>query len=98
MNKYPLCEQLGVLNVIYPSDLEAILRKATVVYGSVMTKKDEYEWSQSNLSSDTHTALLIGIKPVKEKTLAEKISDILSDTSLSSPVALIEIKKIIEAE
>lgn len=107
-NRYPLCHSLGLKaeyhagkahNWIMASDLEAILQKSTLVYGIDIPMA---HWSTNHQVNDTHTALLIGIKPNKEKTLAEKISETIekyfeSNLSAGTP-ALLEIKKLIEEE
>lgn len=108
-NEHPLCKQLG-LNIfycnsetpgwIYADKLEAILQKAVVVYGSkgVPHNDDKWIFSEDQATEDTHQALLINIKPIKEKTTLEKISEVLEkfrETNNNLYLAD-EIKKLIE--
>lgn len=88
MTKYPLCEELGLTietRYILAADLERILSQAPVVWG----QKNKYgvtEWGQYNDEQmetegpspfDTHTARLIGIKPIVKDTAESLMRDYL---------------------
>ena len=109
--KYPLCKSLGLdiykinpTDFICASDLESILKKATVVYLNEIKDSETINYTNNPNTifgaSCTHTALLIGIKEIKEKTTLEKIDDVVNDclNGISRKTdAIIEIKKLIEA-
>lgn len=102
---YPLIKELGLQTflkllpdhyLVDADELEAILQKATVVYGQKniwLTK--EYV---TNPKTHTHTALLINVKPIKQKTTLEKISDLLDNGLSPAQYKLSEIKKLIEEQ
>lgn len=72
MSEYPLIKKLGLdyEETCYPDfgiKLERLLQNATVVYGSIVKHKDEYEWAQDFKEGDTHKALLLAIEPIEQK-------------------------------
>lgn len=63
-------------------ELERLLQSAQVVYGTkYKNTPDESEWATHQLSQDTHSALLIGITPIKKKTKAEAALELLQEMS-----------------
>lgn len=65
--------------VVFANKLESILQSAQVVYGTkYKNTPDESEWATHQLSQDTHSALLVGITPIKKKTKAEEAMELLS--------------------
>lgn len=64
--------QIGNPQVIYKRDLEDVLEKLTVVYGSPDTPRDELAWSNQQLDCDTHTARLLGVTEIKRESVKTK--------------------------
>ena len=102
MSKYPLIKELGLQAFLQPlpdhylvdaAELEAILQKAAVVYGNVNSYATA--WTKGAIMGDTHSALLINIKQIKDKTTLEIVYDIV-DQSTDQRDALRKIKKLIE--
>lgn len=86
MSKFPMIEKIGLsvfgMDVIKAEDLESILQSAQVVYGHV--KQDMPHWwgpRENGQFDDTHTALVIGITPLKKKTKAEAALELLQEMS-----------------
>jgi hypothetical protein len=93
MKKYPLIESLDLevkhapisrLNFVDADQLENILSEGVKVYGD---ESESAVWDKFNGEFDTHTALLINIKPtekpVTKKEIIEKLEDLLT---LNQPV------------
>ena len=81
MSDYPLIKKLGLdyEETCYPDfgiKLERLLQNATVVYGSIVKHKDEYEWAQDLTKGDTHKALLLAIEPIEQKKVTITRADL----------------------
>lgn len=81
MSDYPLIKKLGLdyEETCYPGfgvKLERLLQNATVVYGSIVKHKDEYEWAQDLTEGDTHKALLLAIEPIEQKKVTITRADL----------------------
>ena len=86
MSDFPNIEKLGLsiaewgdgdkTSVVLAHELESLLQSAQVVYGHGNDKKPL--WDHEQTSSDTHSALLIAITPIKKKTKAEAALELLS--------------------
>lgn len=55
--------------------INKLLREGVEVYG----QPGSMLWSDNNLHTHTHKALLINIQPIKQKTREEKLEDALKD-------------------
>ena len=87
--------------VINAEDLERILQSAQVVYGHVKQGKPNYWGPRENGQfDDTHTALIVGITPIKKKTKAEaaleSLGKLANDPAYYSSLGAAEAKKILE--
>lgn len=91
---------------IAASRVAKILRDAPVVLAqefkeSGLTDEHGYGWcaweKSTRWTGETHTALLVGIKPIVPKTIEQKILEILADHSKSSAQALADIRYIVES-
>lgn len=88
------------------SQVLKLLRDAPVVLAqefkeSGLTDEHGYGWcaweKSTRWTGETHTALLVGIKPIVPKTIEQKILEILADHSKSSAQALADIRYIVES-
>lgn len=88
MSKYPLIEKMGLKvakvdagevhwhEAVNATDLQAVLEKATVVYGSdemKVSKENYHGWYNEEVKGDTHKALLICVEPIKKEPAKIKI-------------------------
>ena len=92
MSKYPLTEGLGLFvqtgslvihggsggpkDYIRADDLERLLEKGARIIGH----KSEYGWvwgEPHSRAKNTHTALLIGIKPIQKDTAEQILKDLI---------------------
>ena len=83
MSEYPLISKLplyvldkGGIDYVHAEDLEQLLQNATVVHGSIVKHKDEYEWAQDFNQGDTHKALLLAIEPIEQKKVTITRADL----------------------
>ena len=87
MNSFPMIKKLGLKIWDYKEphhhfavdaeELEVLLLRAQVVYGSPDTPSDQLAWSGTQLDCDTHKAILLNIEPIKKKTKAEAALEFL---------------------
>jgi len=81
--------------VVTAEELEEILQSAQVVYGHV--KKGTPNWwgpRENGQFDDTHTALIIGITPIKKKTKAEAALEFVASMAphMSEAKRILEMK------
>lgn len=113
MSKFKNIEKLGLdllyayqcdkkATVIHAEDLENLLQSAQEVYGHVKQGKPNYWGPKENGQfDDTHTALIIGITPIKKKTKAEAALELLQYLSsntegLNWHITATQAKRILE--
>lgn len=58
-------------------ELEALLQSAQVVYGNISVNEAVWFATPSTKGSDTHTALVIAITPIRKKTKAEAALELM---------------------
>lgn len=111
MSKFKTIEKLGLsittwggdprTSAVLAQELETLLQSAQVVYGTkYKNTPDESEWATHQLSQDTHSAILIGITPIKKKTKAEAalefVEKVVNGDYLRLEVDIKEAKRILE--
>lgn len=90
--KYPLIESMGLriadpfgVAYVYADDLERVLREAPVVYGQIKnidgqsTKDKHWVATQIPNCGETHTARLVCIQPIKQKTREERLEELVRE-------------------